>query len=125
MENKKVIELVVDSKVVAILFADSGIKVAGDDDEMVDIVEYIQSTLESNMDYDDVTYSHNVEFHSVETNEISLKTDDGEIKIKDLYNDLVEFRNRLSSDSSLDVYEEDILLLDHVLDVIEKEYREE
>lgn len=42
------------------------------------------------------------------------------MNIINLYNNLIGLRNRLSNDGSGNIYEEDHLLLDEVLDIIEK-----
>ena len=46
-------------------------------------------------------------------------------KLKTLYDDVLKLRNRLSNDGSGEVFEEDHLLLDSVLDLIEKEMKED
>ena len=46
-------------------------------------------------------------------------------KIKTLYDEVLKLRNRLSNDGSGEVFEEDHLLLDCVLDLIEKEMKED
>lgn len=40
--------------------------------------------------------------------------------MKVLYDDVIELRNRLSLDGSGEIYEEDHLLLDRVLDLLEE-----
>lgn len=45
--------------------------------------------------------------------------------LKTLYDSVLELRNRLSNDGSGEVFEEDHLLLDYVLDLIEKEMKED
>lgn len=46
-------------------------------------------------------------------------------KIKTLHNEVIKLRNRLSNDGSGEVFEEDHLLLDSVLDLIEEEMKKE
>lgn len=46
-------------------------------------------------------------------------------KIKTLYDEVLKLRNRLSNDGSGEVFEEDHLLLDSVLDLIEKEMKKD
>lgn len=41
--------------------------------------------------------------------------------MKELYNDVIELRNRLSPDGSGETYQEDHLLLDRVLDLLEEQ----
>jgi hypothetical protein len=41
--------------------------------------------------------------------------------IKKLYNDLIDLRNRLSNEGSGQVFEEDHLLLDAILDYIDRD----
>lgn len=45
--------------------------------------------------------------------------------MKKLYGEVIKLRNRLSNDGSGEIYEEDHLLLDEVLDVLEKEIKNE
>lgn len=42
------------------------------------------------------------------------------MKIKVLYDEVIELRNRLSPDGSGETYQEDHLLLDRVLDLLEE-----
>ncbi|MFA7367891.1 MAG: hypothetical protein WC008_06225 [Bacilli bacterium] len=42
--------------------------------------------------------------------------------MKELYDDVIELRNRLSIDGSGEIYQEDHLTLDRVLDLLEEHY---
>lgn len=46
-------------------------------------------------------------------------------KLKTMYDEILKLRNRLSNEGSGEVFEEDHLLLDSVLDLIEKEMKED
>lgn len=48
-----------------------------------------------------------------------------EIDVKELYEYIVELRNRLSNDGSGMIFEEDHIMLDYVLDLLEKELNNE
>ena len=47
------------------------------------------------------------------------------IDVKELYEYIIELRNRLSNDGSGMVFEEDHIMLDYVLDLLEKEITNE
>ena len=48
-----------------------------------------------------------------------------ELNIRELYNYILNLRNRLSNDGDGNIFEEDHLMLDHVLDFLEKEITNE
>ena len=48
-----------------------------------------------------------------------------EIDVKELYEYIVELRNRLSNDGSGMIFEEDHIMLDYVLNLLEKELNNE
>ena len=47
------------------------------------------------------------------------------IDVKELYTYIIELRNRLSNDGSGMIFEEDHIMLDYVLDLLEKEITNE
>lgn len=65
------------------------------------------------------------ELEKVEEQICKEETIDDIIEIKTLYDEVLKLRNRLSNDGSGEVFEEDHLLLDCVLDLIEKEMKED
>ena len=48
-----------------------------------------------------------------------------EVDIKQLYNYIVDLRNRLSNDGDGNIFEEDHIMLDYILDLLEKELNNE
>jgi hypothetical protein len=92
-------------------------------------LEKVEETTSKEETIDDII--EEIEYHQKAINVLhnrlkrKAKVENKMKKIKILYNEVLNLRNRLSNDGSGEVFEEDHLLLDSVLDLIEKEMKED